>query len=128
MGLSDDGKERKMLGSIMTCTIVDDQEELRAEREAQKVLEAKAHEMELRMQRRNQLMLRILMIPVRAVTYIGSCFLASPMARQLWLYATLVVCLFELWSCALFWAFARDPSKLYVLEFLLHLDHWANVP
>ena len=28
------------------------------------------------------------------------------------LYATLLVCLFELWSCALFWAFSRDPTKL----------------
>ncbi|CAE7944169.1 unnamed protein product [Symbiodinium sp. KB8] len=130
--------QRLSRSSRETCTIVDDQEELRAEREAQKILEAKAHEMELRVQRRNQLMLRILMMPVRAaaviadvetlllVTYIGSCFLASPMARQLWLYATLLVCLFELWSCALFWAFSRDPNKLYVLEMLLHLDHWAN--
>ncbi|CAJ1328116.1 unnamed protein product [Effrenium voratum] len=110
-------------------TIVDDQEELRAQREALRFQEAKAHEKELRMQRRSQMLVWLLTLPVRSVTYMGRCFISSPKMRQLWLFGNLVVSLFELWTSALFWAFFMDmgnSAKLEVLYLLLTADHYAN--
>lgn len=69
----------------------------------------------------------MLRTPMGLAIYLGKCYLASPKARQVWLVAILSVCLFELWSAALFIALVLDSSKANFLSTLLSMDHYANL-
>lgn len=110
-----------------TVTIVDNSDEVRQKRRSQKELEWKERQQKIHSQRRMKALGSMLRTPMGLAIYLGKCYLASPKARQVWLVAILSVCLFELWSAALFIAFVLDPSKANFLSTLLSMDHYANL-
>lgn len=102
-----------------TVTIVDNSDEVREKRRSQKELEWKERQQKFHSQRRMKALGSMLRTPMGLAIYLGKCYLASPKARQVWLVAILSVCLFELWSAALFIALVLDSSKANFLSTLL---------
>ncbi|CAE7689585.1 SKOR, partial [Symbiodinium sp. CCMP2456] len=107
--------------------IVDSQEEMRERRRSQKEEEWKERQQHLQSKRRLKMLVEIIFMPIALVHWICRCYLASPRARQVWLVTTLAVCLFELWSSAMFIAFVLDSTKAEFLYTLLSIDHYSNV-
>ena len=108
-------------------TIVDKADEMKEKRRSQKEVEWKERQQKMNTQRRLKAIGSVLKMPIGMAIHLGKCYLASPKARQVWLVAILSVCLFELWSAALFIAFTLDQSKARFLSTLLSMDHYANL-